>query len=86
MSQGALSSVLGRLEAAGAVVGERARVRGRERRVKVYVLTPRGHFLASAGGGASVPSVERAQPPAVGTPRSAASARDVPPPHNERGR
>ncbi|MCI4350274.1 MAG: helix-turn-helix transcriptional regulator [Thermoplasmata archaeon] len=48
VTQGALSSVLRRLEDAGAIVSEKAHVRGHERRVKVYVLTPRGQKLWAA--------------------------------------
>lgn len=44
--QGALSSVLRRLEDGGAIVSEKMHVRGRDRRVKVYQLTPRGRELA----------------------------------------
>jgi DNA-binding PadR family transcriptional regulator len=44
--QAGLAAVLRRLEAAGVLVGERAHVRGRDRRLKVYRLTPRGLELA----------------------------------------
>jgi DNA-binding MarR family transcriptional regulator len=48
VTQGALSSVLRRLEDAGAIASEKAHVRGHERRVKVSVLTTRGQQLWAA--------------------------------------
>jgi DNA-binding MarR family transcriptional regulator len=47
-SQGALSSVLRRLEDGGAIASEKTHVGGRDRRVKVYTLTPRGRGLVAA--------------------------------------
>ena len=47
-AQGALSSVLRRLEDGGAVASERAHVHGRSKRVKIYRLTARGRELAGA--------------------------------------
>jgi DNA-binding MarR family transcriptional regulator len=44
--QAGLAAVLRRLEAAGVLVGERAHVQGRDRRLKVYRLTARGLELA----------------------------------------
>jgi DNA-binding MarR family transcriptional regulator len=44
--QAGLAAVLRRLEAAGVLVGERAHVQGRDRRLKVYRLSPRGLELA----------------------------------------
>ncbi len=48
VTQGALSSVLRRLEDGGAIASEKAHVRDRERRVKIYVLTPRGREVVAA--------------------------------------
>lgn len=46
VTQGAVSKVLTRLVAADAVGRERRHVRGRDRRVRVYYLLPRGEALA----------------------------------------
>jgi DNA-binding MarR family transcriptional regulator len=44
--QAGLAAVLRRLEAAGVLVTERGHVRGRDRRLKIYRLTPRGVDVA----------------------------------------
>lgn len=44
--QGGLAAVLRRLEAAGVLTAERGHVRGRDRRLKIYRLSPRGIELA----------------------------------------
>jgi DNA-binding MarR family transcriptional regulator len=44
--QAGLAAVLRRLEAAGILIGERGHVRGHDRRLKVYRLSPRGVQLA----------------------------------------
>jgi DNA-binding MarR family transcriptional regulator len=58
--QGAVSSVLRRLVAGGALVSGKAHVEGHDRRLKVYWFTPRGHeivrrllrtYPSSRGGG-----------------------------------
>jgi len=58
VTQGALSSVLGRLEDGGAIASDKAHVKGRDRRVKIYLLTPRGRELA-----ARIPPNGSAKPP-----------------------
>jgi DNA-binding MarR family transcriptional regulator len=58
VSQGALSSVLRRLEDGGAIASEKAHVRGRDRRVKVYALTPRGRTLVAT----TAPATDRTAP------------------------
>ncbi|MFI5415146.1 MAG: hypothetical protein ACHQ16_05720, partial [Candidatus Lutacidiplasmatales archaeon] len=44
--QAGLAAVLRRLEAAGVLLGEKGHVRGHDRRLKVYRLSPRGLELA----------------------------------------
>jgi DNA-binding MarR family transcriptional regulator len=73
VTQGALSSVLGRLEDGGAIASEKAHVKGRDRRVKIYVLTPRGRELA-----ARIPANGPATPPGTAaSPRRSVSPRQV---------
>ncbi|MGP8136209.1 MAG: hypothetical protein ACLQD8_08885 [Thermoplasmata archaeon] len=47
-TQGAVSKVLARLQAVGVVGRERRHVQGKDRRVRVYSLTPKGEELAKA--------------------------------------
>ncbi|MCI4360612.1 MAG: helix-turn-helix transcriptional regulator [Thermoplasmata archaeon] len=70
VTQGALSSVLRRLEDGGAIASEKAHVQGRDRRVKVYVLTPRGRSLVSQGINPNV-RARSVEPPAAAGPSAA---------------
>ena len=65
-TQGALSSVLRRLEDGGAITSEKLHVRGRSRRVKVYRLTPRGVELARRAAAVARPATAPADRRAPG--------------------